>query len=70
LVADLDGVTFLASSGLAVLIQAAHRAERSRRKLRLVASGRQVRRPLAITGTDQLFELHEDRASAGLPGPA
>lgn len=67
LVADLSHVTFLASSGLAVLIQAAHRAERSHRKLHLVASGRQVRRPLEITGTDQLFELHGDLASAGLP---
>lgn len=67
LVADLQGITFLASSGLAVLIQAAHRAERSRRRLHLVASGRQVRRPLEITGTDQLFDLHDDRTSAGLP---
>jgi len=66
LVADLAGITFLASSGLAVLIQAAHRAERSGRRLRLVVTGRQVRRPLEITGTDQLFDLHTDRASAGI----
>lgn len=67
LVADLTDVTFLASSGLAVLIQAAHRADGTGRRLRLVASGRQVRRPLEITGTDQLFDLHDDRVSAGLP---
>lgn len=67
LVADLTGITFLASSGLAVLIQAAHRAEGTRRRLRLVATGRQVRRPLEITGTDQLFDIHDDRASAGVP---
>lgn len=66
LVADLAGITFLASSGLAVLIQAAHQAERSGRRLRLVVTGRQVRRPLEITGTDQLFDLYTDRASAGL----
>lgn len=66
LVADLTGITFLASSGLAVLIQAAHRADGTGRRLRLVASGRQVRRPLEITGTDQLFDLHDDRTSAGL----
>lgn len=66
LVADMAGITFLASSGLAVLIQAAHRAERSGRRLRLVVSGRQVRRPLEITGTDQLFDMYTDRASAGL----
>lgn len=69
LVADLTAITFLASSGLAVLIQAAHRAEGTGRRLRLVASGRQVRRPLEITGTDQLFDLYRDRASAGLTEP-
>ena len=67
LVADLTGITFLASSGLAVLIQAAHRAEGTQRRLRLVATGRQVRRPLEITGTDQLFDIHDDRESAGVP---
>ena len=66
LVADLTGITFLASSGLAVLIQAAARADDTGRRLRLVASGRQVRRPLEITGTDQLFDLYDDRTSAGL----
>ncbi|MHA6780841.1 STAS domain-containing protein [Pseudonocardia saturnea] len=66
LVVDLTGITFLASSGLAVLIQAASRADGTGRRLRLVASGRQVRRPLEITGTDQLFDLHDDRASAGI----
>lgn len=67
LVADLTAVTFLASGGLAVLIQAAHRADGTGRRLRLVATGRQVRRPLEITGTDQLFDLFDDRAAAGLP---
>lgn len=66
LVADLTGITFLASSGLAVLIQAASRAEGTGRRLRLVAPGRQVRRPLEITGTDQLFDIYDDRAAAGL----
>lgn len=61
LAADLSGVTFLASSGLAVLIQAAHRAGST---LRLIVPGRAVRRPLEITGTDQLFDLHAGRATA------
>ncbi|WP_433558232.1 STAS domain-containing protein [Pseudonocardia xinjiangensis] len=60
LVVDLSGVTFLASSGLAVLIQAAHRAEERSARLRLVAATRAVRRPLEITGTDQLFDMHEN----------
>jgi len=68
LVVDLTGTTFLASCGLAVLIRAAHGAEASRRRIRLVTDGRPVRRPLEITGADQLFDLHDDRGSAGIPG--
>lgn len=69
LVIDLTGVTFLASSGLAVLIQAAHRAEerpggRSGARLRLVATSRAVQRPLEITGSDQLFDVYADLGSA------
>ncbi len=64
LVADLGAVTFLASSGLAALIQAAHRAGTTGRALRLVVTNRAVRRLLEITGTDQLFELHTDRSAA------
>jgi anti-sigma B factor antagonist len=60
LVVDLSGVTFLASSGLAVLIQAAHRAEERSARLRLVVATRAVRRPLEITGTDQLFDMHDN----------
>jgi anti-sigma B factor antagonist len=60
LVVDLTGVKFLASSGLAVLIQAAHRAEERNARLRLVVATRAVRRPLEITGIDQLFDMHSD----------
>jgi anti-sigma B factor antagonist len=62
LVIDLSDVTFLASSGLAVLIRAAHRA--GGRRLRLVTAARAVRRPLEITGSDQLFDLYTDRGEA------
>jgi anti-sigma B factor antagonist len=64
LVADLSGVTFLASSGLAVLIQTAHRAEDSGRALHLVVTSRAVVRPLEVTGSDQLFALHRDLEDA------
>jgi anti-sigma B factor antagonist len=60
LVVDLSGVTFLASSGLAVLIQAAQRAEDGGRRLHLVVTSRAVLRPLEVTGSDQLFTLHRD----------
>lgn len=64
LVVDLSGVRFLASSGLAVLIAAAHRAEDRGRRLCLVVTTRAVRRPLEITGTVHLFALYDDRAAA------
>jgi anti-sigma B factor antagonist len=64
LVADLTGITFLASSGLAVLIRAAHRAAADGRRLRLVTQGRPVLRPLQITATDELFDLHTDLDAA------
>jgi anti-sigma B factor antagonist len=64
LVIDLSAVRFLASSGLAVLISAAHRAEERGIRLRLVVSNRAVRRPLEITGTDELFDLYPDLESA------
>jgi anti-sigma B factor antagonist len=65
LVVDLSAVTFLASSGLAVLIRAAHDA--GERRLRLVSSARAVRRPMEITGSDQLFDLYPDRTAALSP---
>ena len=64
LVMDLTEVRFLASSGLAVLISAAHRAEERGIRLRLVITSRAVRRPLEITGTAALFDLHPDTRSA------
>ena len=64
LVMDLTEVRFLASSGLAVLISAAHRAEDRGIRLRLVVPNRTVRRPLEITGTAALFDLHPDVESA------
>lgn len=64
LVMDLTDVRFLASSGLAVLITAAHRAEDRGIRLRLVITNRAVRRPLEITGTAALFDLHPDVEAA------
>jgi anti-sigma B factor antagonist len=64
-VVDLSGVTFLASSGLAVLIGAAHRIEsRSGDRLHVVASNRAVTRPLEVTGADTLLGTHADVGSA------
>ena len=57
LAVDLDGVTFLASSGLGVLIHAAREAAGRRRTLHVVASNRAVLRPLEVTGSSQLFTI-------------
>jgi anti-sigma B factor antagonist len=65
---EMSGVGFLASSGLAVLIRAAHQAEAQGRELHLVAGGRAVARPLQVTGSDRLFTLHADLST--LPGGA
>ena len=65
LVLDFSAVTFLASSGLAVLIRSAREA--GERRLRLVSSARAVRRPMEITGSDRLFDMYADRAAALSP---
>ncbi|HVH21204.1 MAG TPA: STAS domain-containing protein [Pseudonocardia sp.] len=63
-VLDLTQVTFLASSGLAVLIRAAQLAGERAQRLRLVVATRAVRRPLQVTGSDQLFDLFDDLGAA------
>jgi anti-sigma B factor antagonist len=64
-VVDLTGVTFLASSGLAVLIGGARRMTAALGgRLRLVAASRSVTRPLQVTGADALFDIFDDVASA------
>jgi anti-sigma B factor antagonist len=55
LVLDFTGVSFLASSGLAVLLRAATEATRRSCLLRLVGDSRSVRRPLEITGLSRYF---------------
>jgi len=63
-VIDLGEVSFLASSGLAVLIRAAQRTAERGARLGLVVATRAVRRPLEVTGSDQLFDMHPDLESA------
>jgi anti-sigma B factor antagonist len=64
LVIDLTDVTFLASSGLAVLIRGANRLAERGAQLRLVAATRAVTRPLELTGADQLFEVRPSLRAA------
>lgn len=55
LVVDLTGVTFLDSAGLSSLAVAHRRAGAGGVRLRVLASGRAVVRPLKITGLWDLF---------------
>lgn len=64
LVIDLAEVSFLSSSGLAVLITTAERAEQRGIQLRLVVATRPVSRLLEMTATSTLFELYSDRRTA------
>ena len=64
LVVDLSEVTFLASSGLAVLVDGARRAGTAATRLSLVTASRAVTRPLEVTGADTLFDTYADLASA------
>jgi anti-sigma B factor antagonist len=64
LVIDLRAVSFLASSGLAVLVETLNQAREHRIELRLVCDSRKVTRPLEATGLTELFELYADPDAA------
>jgi anti-sigma B factor antagonist len=70
-VLDLSGVSFLGSSGLAVLVEARDQAERAGHELRLMRPSRIASRALEATGLLELFEVSDDLASAvsGEPRP-
>ncbi|EWM10696.1 STAS domain-containing protein [Kutzneria sp. 744] len=69
LVLDLDGLTFLASTGLSLLARWSQRAEADGLGLRVVASRRQALRPLQITGLDTVLIVDStvDEALVALP---
>ena len=54
----LDGVTFLGTSGLAVLIEVREAAHAAGVELRLACTARRVLRPLTIAGLVPLFDIH------------
>jgi anti-sigma B factor antagonist len=58
-VLDLEGVTFLGTSGLAVLIELRDAARSADVPLSLVCTSRRVLRPLTIAGLVPLFDVHE-----------
>ena len=58
LVLSLDDVTFLGTSGLAVLIEVRDAAHAAGIGLRLACTARRVMRPLAIAGLVPLFDIY------------
>ena len=68
LVVDLDGVEFLASTGLGVRVAVAQQAAAAGSALRVVCSQRMVTRPIAMTGLDRILDLYP--SSLQLPPPA
>ncbi|ROP41807.1 anti-sigma factor antagonist [Saccharothrix texasensis] len=71
-VIDLSAVRFLASHGLALLVEATQHAERCGTTFVLVAGHRAVLRPLQATGLIPVFTIHSDvdRAVAEVRGAA
>lgn len=69
LVIDLDGLSFLASTGLSLLARWSQRAAEDGFGLRVVASRRQALRPLQITALDSLLTIDStvDEALVALP---
>lgn len=67
LAVDLDGVEFLDSTGLGILIGALKRCREGDGALALVSPRDPVMKVLAITGLDRVFPIHDsvDRATAG-----
>jgi anti-sigma B factor antagonist len=64
LVVDLEGVTFLGTSGLAVLVELRDAARTAGAPLRLVCTTRRVVRPLTIAGLVGLFDVRDSVESA------
>jgi anti-sigma B factor antagonist len=64
IVLDLRELTFMDSCGLGRLLAARRRARRAGRRLLLVRGGRAIQSLLAMTGTDEAFEIVGDVPAA------
>jgi anti-sigma B factor antagonist len=64
LVVDLEGVDFIDSAGLGVLVGGLKRAKDGEGELVLVATGQSVLRVLELTGLTRVFAIHSSRAAA------
>lgn len=67
LVLDMSGLSFLGSSGLAVLVETLEECRAQEIGLRLVCSSREVARPMEATGLTELFDIYPDLEAATSP---
>jgi anti-sigma B factor antagonist len=64
LIADLEGLEFIDSAGLGILIGGRKRAQAAGGDLVLVSTGRNVRKILEVTGLTRVFEIHSSLETA------
>lgn len=64
LVIDLNGVTFMDSTALGVLVGGVRRVHDAGGAMTLVVTSRPVERVLSITGLDRVFDVHKTREAA------
>jgi anti-anti-sigma factor len=69
LVIDLEGVTFIDSSGLGELVGASRRGREAGRRVVLLRGQEAVERMLDVAGIDAVIERAPDQGTAGYPGP-
>lgn len=65
IVVDLSGLSFIDSTGLAVLIRAHARSADAGRRLAMVPGGKTVQRVLSVTGLDRVFEILPEGVDPG-----
>ena len=64
IVVDLEGLSFIDSVGLGILVSGLKRARSDGGDLELVCSNRVILQPLELTGLDQTFTMHALREGA------
>jgi len=65
LVVDLEGVAFIDSSGLGVLVSGLRRVKEHGGSMRLVCTRENILKIFRITGLDKVFPIFDDVAEAG-----
>lgn len=71
---DLQGVSYISSTGVGSLIQCYHHAERAGGKLKILTPSQAVSQILTVSKLDSIFEVHHNEEEAirsfGLDAPA